>query len=346
MTTIAKSTVYGIVLAGGVGERLWPLSRQSRPKQFLKLGSEKTLLEQSIDRLQGVVDKVWVVTSNNHYDLVKQEVGNLVDYVLAEPCGRNTAPAILYSCLELQKVDPDALVVFMPSDPYIPLSDYKKFRNYLHKALMYAHRFDQMVLLGVEPTYAATGYGYIEYDSSPNQSDIFAINRFHEKPSLRLAQNYIKQSNMLWNIGMFCGNLQFFIKQYQSFAPDIYKAVCDFMKNEKFYEEIESISIDYAVIEKSNKVSVQPVDFAWCDVGNVDVFLSIKQQESKMSKAIEINARDNLVDVPGKLVALVGVSDLCVVETEDALLITKRSEAEKVRAVVAQLKQEKQTSYL
>ena len=346
-TTYTQPTLYGVVLAGGVGERLWPLSRQHKPKQFLRVGSNKTLLEQSLDRLAPVVDHSWIVTSQKHVVLVHEYVGNMIDHVVVEPEGRNTAPAILYSCLQLYKNDPEAVMLFVPADPFIPETDYAKFQDMILRAALFAQQHNDIVLLGVKPTYPATGYGYIQYEQEAIFAPIFKINQFHEKPSLKLAQNYIKNPSMLWNIGMFCAKVSVFIEQYKRWVPELYNQVEEFMDGVRPYHEVESISIDYAIMERSANVYVLPVDFSWCDVGNVDVFMSLHNKfDVNKSKTIQIDAKSNLVSVPNKLVALIGVDDLCVIETDDALLITKRSQAEKVREIVKELKEKKQTEYL
>ncbi len=338
---------YGIVLAGGVGERLWPLSRRDNPKQFLSVDSQKTLLDQSIERLALTIppENLWLVISQQHCHQLSasMKVGN----VLIESNGRNTGPAILFACLELYKKDPNAVVIFVPADPYIPASDYALFAKYVQQSLDFVAQHDVIGLLGVKPTYPATGYGYIEFNENRNKKGLYKVERFHEKPSSKLASFYVQMPHMLWNIGMFAGKVSVFIDEFQRTAPDLYNEVIAWQTGEKKYDEITNISIDYALMERSDRAWVLPVDFSWCDVGNVDVFLTIKRTLQKnLNSVIEVNSKNSLVDVPSKLVALVGVDDLCVIETDDALLIVKRSEAEKVRNVVAKLKETNQTSYL
>jgi mannose-1-phosphate guanylyltransferase len=341
--------VYGVILAGGVGERLWPLSRQEHPKQFLSIGSSENLLQQSINRFHGIIapDAIWVVTSAAHAKYITEHMHSSVGNLIIEPCGRNTGPALVHACLELSKKDPNAIVVFAPADPYIPESDYPLYRRYICQAIAFASSCESIVLCGVKPTYAATGYGYIEYTTEHAHNPFFQVARFHEKPAYAIAQQYIQQTNMLWNIGTFVAKVSVFIDEFKRVAPDLFADLEQFHAGKKEYKDIVSQSVDCAVIERSNRVCVLPVDFSWCDVGNVDVFLSLKAQSGQHTqKEIIVESHNNIVDVPNKLVALIGVDDLCIIETADALLITKRSEAEKVRAVVAHLKREQQTEYL
>ncbi len=339
--------IYGMVLAGGVGERLWPLSRHDNPKQFLSIDAQKTLLEQTIERLSPIIapENRWLIISTCHQHKIDASLG--IGSMLIEPTGRNTGPAILYACLTLYKQDPDAVVIFVPADAYIPTSDYGIFADYVRQALDFASKHDAIGLLGVKPTYPASGYGYIEYDQHHMQHGFYKVARFHEKPSERLAANYVQMPHMLWNICMFVGKAAVFIDEYQRMMPELYEEVVAWQQGKKAYDQIINISIDYAVMERSNRVWVLPVDFSWCDVGNVEVYLTMKQKMQPNNKlVVSIDAKNNLVDVPDKMVALVGVDDLCIIETADALLITKRNESEKVRAVVAQLKKENQSSYL
>jgi mannose-1-phosphate guanylyltransferase len=341
--------VYFVILAGGSGERLWPLSTQGKPKQLLVAG-QYTLLEQAINRVKNLVpqENIWISTTQQHEKAIKKSVGSKVGNVLAEPGARDTGPAILLNCFEIYKKNPEALVVFLPADPFIPESDTGLFSRSLEAAIAFSRQNDHITLLGVKPTYPATGYGYVEYD--PAQATAVQpslVKRFREKPSADVAQQYLEAGNMLWNIGMFCGKISVFMHEFKQEAPEIFEGMVHYVKGENTFDQIKADSIDYAVMEKSRNISVLPVSFSWCDVGNLEIFLTIKERHGVSEQnCITVQAKNNLIDVPGKLVALIGIEDLCIVETEHALLIAKRGEAEKVRAIVKQLKNGCRTDYL
>lgn len=343
--------VYCIILAGGNGERLWPLSRQSKPKQLLSLCYDETLLDQAIKRVSPLVEQnhIWISTTEALAENIEQAVGTRIGKIVMEPGVRNTGPAILLCCLELQQEDPEAVVIFMPADSFIPNSDNGKFVAFLERATRYVSEQARITLLGVRPTYPATGYGYIEFEANASEPSIgpYPVTKFREKPSYEVAQSYIESGRMLWNIGMFVGKVSVFIDEFKRVAPKIHAGVAAYKGGTALYESVHADSIDYAVLEKSDQVSVLPVDFTWCDVGNVEVFLSLKERYGvSASNVVLVESHNNLINVPDKLVALVDVNDLCVVQTDDALLITKRSQAEKVKAVVKQLKHGKNSIYL
>lgn len=347
-----KHHVYFVILAGGNGERLWPLSRKNKPKQLLSLYGNKTLLEQAVERVAVLAeskDFIWVTTSSVHEDAVRCCLTDTVGTILVEPSARNTAAAIVFSCEQIYLQDPSAQVVFLPADPFIPYSEYGVFIDGIERALQFVQTQDALVLFGILPSYPATGYGYIEYgkETAAQEVNIHKVAMFHEKPTLSIAQEYVKNPFMLWNIGMFCAPVALFLQEAELHCPAIVSGVRSALYDPDYYSVIPAESIDKAIIEKSEKVWVLPMDFMWYDVGNVGVFLSLKEQEkSEHNNVIFINAKNNLVDVPHKLVALIDVDNLCIVETDDALLISRRDGLERVKELVHQLKKEGLSNYL
>jgi mannose-1-phosphate guanylyltransferase len=345
--TMENQHTYFIILAGGNGERLWPLSRKRLPKQLLEL-TTYNLLQETINRIDPSVPKenIWIVTTATQEQAIRSSCGSMVGTILAEQSSRNTGPAILLSCLQLYHQDPEALCVFLPADHYI--ADKNAFRKALKTAIFEANNQKAITLLGHVPSFPATGYGYIEYNATINdniQSSI--ITKFHEKPKLETAQSYYLQPNMLWNIGIFCGNASIFIEQYKNYAPKLYAAVVSSISNPELYEKVENISIDFAIMEHSKTLQVLPVAFEWSDVGNLDIFLSLKNIHGALSSdTIAINSDNNLIDVKNKIVALIGVDNMCVVETDDALLIAQRNQVEDVKKVVQILKLNKRNNLL
>jgi mannose-1-phosphate guanylyltransferase len=341
---ISKTDIYCVVLAGGTGERLWPLSRKGKPKQFLSLIEEKTLLESTFDRLDGVVGVKhnWVVTTKELAPLVKSTMNGRVEHIVAESASRNTAPAILQTLLEISAINPNAYVVFLPADHYIP--DTQAFAAAINTVIKHKDK-TKVTLLGIQPLFPATGYGYIKKDASQTVDDQPSpVLGFFEKPSLDVAKCYLESGDMLWNAGIFCGHVHDFIDEYKTHAASLYDDMTQFMQGKTPYEQIANISIDYAVLEKSKNIWVLPVKFDWSDIGNLSTYLSIKNKTDKPQHSlIEIASKNNTVHSNSKkIIALIDISDLCIIETNDVLLVAPRSSAEKVKMVVELLKKDEQ----
>lgn len=339
-----NNNLYGVILAGGKGERLWPLSREQLPKQLLSL-HQKSLLEHTHDRLSTIISpsNISVVTIQEQAHAIAPFVA-APENIIVEPFARNTAPALLLSCLTIAKKNPNALILFSPADHYI--NELQKFTDTLQQALSASATHDAIILLGIKPQHPATGYGYIEYYAT--DSDIPKILCFHEKPSLEQATRYYQADNMLWNIGIFCAKASVFIQEYKRLAPEIFEGVYNYFLtgNESSYQQLESISVDYAIMEKIDSSLVIPADFAWSDVGNLATFLSLQALDAHPQKQILLNAHNNLVMAEGKLAVLIGVDDLCIVQTDDVLLISRREDVEKVKLAVHELKKNNQETYL
>lgn len=340
-----------VILAGGSGERLWPLSRKKMPKQLLSVVSNRTLLDQAIDRatlLTSRLEALWVVTTRSHEESIRRAVGDRVGHIIVEPEMRNTAAAMLYSSSLIQAYDPDATIFFLPADTFIPCSDYPLFVTSSKAALAHAYNHDTIVLFGIIPTYPATGYGYIECDTATlgTLSKVYSVKRFHEKPKRQVAEYYLSMGNMLWNSGMCVGRVATFINACADYEPGLYAEMQTYLKSGRGYDQIRALSFDHAVLEKIEKSMVLPVSFVWYDVGNMGILLSLQDAAASSVVPIQIDARNNLIYAPNKLVALVGVDDLCIVDTPDVLLITKKEQTEAIKTVLYHVKEQGNNEYL
>jgi mannose-1-phosphate guanylyltransferase len=264
-----------------------------------------------------------------------------------EPAARNTGPAMVYCCDLLRAYDAQAHVVFLPADSFIPTTDYDQFRLSLQHAIDFSRAQDTLVLCGIKPTHAATGYGYIEHAQSSHTSEyLFEINRFHEKPTVAVAQYYLQMPNMLWNSGIVVCSVALFMRLCTQQAPDLVRAVERYVQGTDSYAAVPAISIDYALLEHVDNIWIMPMNITWFDVGNLGVLLALQQSQQSADTVLSINASDNLVYTQGKLVVLIGIEQVCVVDMPDVLLITKKESAESVKMAVNSLKQQGLNQYL
>ena len=340
--------MINIILCGGSGTRLWPLSRTMLPKQFVRLFDDKSLFQETLLRNKPVCQKTLIVSNREQYFLAVDQISQLdinnVQYLL-EPVGRNTAPAIALACMTL---DEDELVFVTTSDHLV--KNQTAYENAVKQAKKLASE-NNLVTFGIKPSYAETGFGYIEADGS-------RVLSFKEKPSEEVAQSYIDAGNYYWNSGMFCFKAGVFLKELQTHSPEIYQACLDALPNKIDSDEINinlekmqaipDDSIDYAVMEKSNKVKVVPCDMGWSDLGSFDALFdevkessqsnAIVSRNNKVNKPICIDSTNNLLVTGNRQIALIDVDDLLIIDTSDALLISKKSSSQKVKQVVAEIK--------
>ena len=326
-----------IILCGGSGTRLWPLSRTLMPKQFVKLFDEKSLFQLTINRNNKLCTDSLIVSNTEQYFLLLDQIEELnydspIQYLL-EPIGRNTAPAITLACMLLDK---DELVLVTPSDHLI--KDEIAYAKVIEKAKRLANE-DYLVTFGISPTFPEIGFGYIE----ENNGNVVS---FNEKPDLETAQKYLDAENYYWNSGMFCFKAGVFLEELEKYAPQIFKTSQLALAQSKrgslvrirheLMQNIPSDSIDYAVMEKSTKVKVIPSKIEWSDLGS---FESLSNEIHSSKNVINIDAKNNLV-LSSKQVSLIDIDDLIVVDTPDALLISKKGSSSKVKEVVEQLNKE------
>jgi len=331
-----------IILCGGSGTRLWPISRTLMPKQFVKLFDNKSLFQLTVERNSKVCQEQFVVSNTEQYFLALdqlEELNKTNNKYLLEPVGRNTAPAIALACMALDK---ETLVLVTPSDHLI--KNEEEYAKVLQTAKALAEE-DNLVTFGITPTFPETGFGYIE---SKGQD----VKAFHEKPNTETAQSYLNAGNYYWNSGMFMFKAGVFLEELQKYSPEIYEsskialanAVEDNITRIK-HEDMANIpedSIDYAVMEKSTKVKVVASDIEWSDVGSFDaLYDELPKDENgntQNDKHISIDSKNNLIYGQNKHIATIDVEDLIIVDTGDALLVSKKGSSQKVKQVVAEIK--------
>lgn len=322
-------------MAGGSGTRFWPESRKSFPKQFLHFEPKRSLITATSDRLGALVPEKsrWVVCGPAHKTLVEKDLPTLpAAQLLIEPKAKNTAPAIALATKHVLDVAPDAIVCVLPADHYI--KDEVAFRVALELAAKEAEK-GGVVTLGVTPTRPETGFGYIE------RGEGAAVKRFIEKPPLKDAEGYAKSGKHFWNAGIFVFKAQEMQRLFATLAKDIWEPLTTLPLAAAF-DKVPSISIDYAIAEKAPQMKVVPLDCGWSDVGGWDALPEVLAADAQGNVAdanlLAIDARGNIVKVPhGKRICLVGVEDLIVVDTKDALLVMPKGQGQRVREVVAGL---------
>ena len=360
MPNSGKFTFYPVILAGGRGTRFWPLSRKRMAKQLLPLNSEKSMIQETVERLLPLAKAkhFWVITNQDlRQAIVRQLKGLEKKQIIAEPAGRNTAPAIGLAAFLLARRDPTAVIGMFPSDHVI--GNEKRFREDIKQAAAIAADGDRIVVIGIPPTRAETGYGYIEAGDQSGR-DVLQVRRFAEKPSAEVAEQFLRSGNFFWNSGMFIWSgrtladaLREYLPNTASLLEDIAASYGTRSFEETFaelYPKCQNISIDYAVLEPRSakgegKSSIYciPASFGWNDLGSWAALYehraSGKDSENVIlsQQSFTLNARGNFIHSKGKFVAAVGVKNLVVVETDDALLITTREHSQDVGKVVKHL---------
>lgn len=349
--------IYAVILAGGSGTRFWPLSRESWPKQMLQIVGEDTLLRQSIRRLNGFIslDHVFIVTTDKLGQDIKTHLNVFGKHanqikIIREPCGRNTAPAIGLASLYVKKMDPEALMMVMPSDHVI--KEVKKFEEDVSKAVAGAEK-DYLVTFGIQPNKPETGYGYmkVKEDTAPGLT-LKRLDKFVEKPDLETAKTYLKEGNYFWNSGIFLWKVSKIMGEIERYMPEMYWGLERIeeslgTENEKetietVYLEMDSQSIDYGVLEKSNDVLTLPASFDWSDVGSWPALDDVLEHDSHgniiRGNAIGLDNHHSIIFGGDRLLAAIGLQDMVVVDTPDATFIAPKERTQEVRKIVEELK--------
>ena len=351
--------IYAVIMAGGSGTRFWPKSTNEQPKQFQNLFGDKTMLQSTVKRLEGFVppEACMVVTSHRHVDKVRTQLPQLpYENIIGEAVARNTAPCVAAAAQLIANRDPDGVMLVLPADHMI--ADVDSFRSVLNAAAEAAAEKEVLITIGIRPDSPETGYGYIDVDDSDclqvQGHRICRVRSFTEKPDLNKAKQFLADGSYLWNSGMFIWKAKTILNAFEQHQEEISKKLELLQEDsvgqdriDRFFKECPSISIDFGIMEKAESVNVIPADFGWNDVGSWKAVYQLSDKDSSgnavsAGKILCEDAEGNLVHATGKrVVALVGVKNLAVIETDEAILVCEMDKDQKVRAIVDQLKGER-----
>lgn len=339
-----------LIMAGGRGERFWPRSRKTLPKQFLNLtDDEKTMIQLTVERVSTLIscDDIFIVTNIQYRQLVEEQVPNIPkENIICEPIGKNTAPCIGLGAVTIRKKYQDALMIVLPADHLIRYNEL--FLETLKKACDLAVDDNRLVTIGIIPEQPETGYGYVKYKPSNKIGDAYPVEKFVEKPDWKTAISYIRSEEYFWNSGMFIWKCSSILNNIKKFLPDLYKGLVKIEdsignRNEKQiiedeYKKFCSESIDYGIMEKTSNIYVLPGVFGWDDVGT---WLSLERINKKdvndnviNDNTIAINSKNNIVYGKKELIAMVGVENMIVVDTEDVILICNKNQVGNIQKVI------------
>lgn len=331
-----------LIMAGGRGTRFWPKSTEEKPKQFINLIGEKTMLQLTVERINKIIpiENIFICTSEKYKDIVMEQLPMLPEInIILEPCSRNTAPCVLLSTLYIKELYNDANVIVLPSDHIIGNVD--KFLNVIESGNQFINQNkDGIVTIGIMPTRPETGYGYIKKQNiitNINTNDIVKVEKFVEKPNLDKALEYLKEQKYLWNAGMFIFNVDYMIQEFKNNLIDIYgklsclpsiKSDTYYSKLKETYDKCEKISIDYGIIEKSNNIYVIPSEFGWDDIGTWESIGRYVENDSQgniiKGDVVIDNAKNCIVYGNDKKIILVGVDDIFCVDSDEVIIVGKR----------------------
>jgi mannose-1-phosphate guanylyltransferase len=357
---------YVIIMAGGVGSRFWPLSRREKPKQFLNMvGSEETLLQQTFRRFKAICpeENIFIVTSSEHKEMVREQLGVDPSRILAEPFRRNTAPCLAYGTFRILKENQDAVIAVTPADHLIVKED--KFSEVINSCFDFAKGNDALVTLGIKPDRPETGYGYIQADRKKavkGYEHLLKVKTFTEKPDIDLAKVFLESGDFYWNSGIFIWNIKSILSAFEKHLPDtftIFEDGREYFGTEKetgfigkTYTECRSISIDYGIMEKADNVYVMCTDIGWSDLGTWSSLYEHSPLDTKGNAVVrgEVFSYDSSGNVfniaPGKIAVLQGLENYIVIDSEDVLLVVKKEEEQNIKQYLEDVKKLTKEKYL
>jgi mannose-1-phosphate guanylyltransferase len=351
-----RPRVCAVIMAGGSGTRFWPLSRKTRPKQFLPIATQKTMLEETVERLRPLLppEAIYTISNSAQAAAIRRLIPDLpARNVLVEPLAKNTAASLILATARVYHQNPKAVILALPADHLITKPDV--FLKKLRAAAAAAAREDVIVTFGIPPTFPSTGFGYIHFAGRGRRRfgdvDFFPVLRFKEKPDLERAASYLKQGKHLWNSGMFVWRAEVFARKLKQFAPEFTafweRIVEAIKKNDRpavtaAFREIPATSIDYALLEKAKGILMAEGDFGWSDVGSwaslADIWPKDGSENAVRGEAQFLDSQNCLVYSPHRLTAVVGMKDVIIVDTKDALLVCSKKADQRVREVIDALK--------
>jgi mannose-1-phosphate guanylyltransferase/mannose-6-phosphate isomerase len=363
-----KQRIFAVIMAGGSGTRFWPLSREKMPKQLLKIGAEDTLIQETVKRVLPLIkkDDIFVVTNHGLSDAINTQLSTKfgetwdMNFIL-EPEAKNTAPALGLAALHLNRIDPDGIMVVFSADHSIRKSD--EFLRLLRIAGN-AAADNHLVTLGIKPDRPETGYGYIKAgvpcSSAEDLRIVCKVDAFVEKPNFDTAKEYLRQGNYYWNSGIFIWKISTLLQEIKKHAPSLYKGLMEIQKSigtdketeviRQVFDKLESISIDYAIMEKTDRATVIPADIGWSDVGSWTALDDVSDRDASgnviAGNVIDIDSHDSIIYAEKRLVATIGLKNVVVVDTPDATLVCSKDRAQDVKKVVEVLKKRKSGEHL
>jgi len=346
-------------MAGGSGTRFWPRSREQRPKQLLPIIDTGTMLQHTVRRLRPLmpIENVFVVSTQMQAEEITRQLPELpAANLLIEPVGKNTAPCIGLGAVHMRRLDPNAVMVVLPADHLIDDDD--AFISTLRAGQQIAASHDRLVTIGIEPSYPATGYGYIQYGAVQSHVDdmpAYCVKTFAEKPNLETAERFLQSGDFLWNSGIFIWKVSTILEQIEELLPQLHDSLLDISKHigkgnerqtlDRVYRQIKSISIDYGVMEGAGNVVVLPAKFRWNDLGSWDEVYKLHtkdaEQNAVVTPSVLLDCHGCLIDAPDRVVAAIGLKDIVVINTPDALLICPRERAQDVKDLVELMRRKK-----
>lgn len=353
--------IFSIIMAGGGGTRFWPLSRQCKPKQLLNLGGSDVMINETIKRNASIIpyENTYIVTNQDQGEELKNVLinGVIPKNILMEPVARNTTACIAYATSKINSEHGESVICIFPSDAYINKDE--EYNTALNKAIKHVTENDSFVTLGIRPSFAATGYGYIKFDNSKNEDGVHFVDEFIEKPGIEKAKVYLKSGNYLWNSGILVCRSSVMLDNIKRFLPKLHKQIetlSEYYDTDKesemikaIYPMMQSISVDYGILERSDDVMVVPGDFGWNDVGSWDMLGVVipPDENGNIIKAenVAIDTHNSIL-YGTKLITTIGVENMIIVNTDDALLICPKSRAQEVKDIVERLKEDGKIQYL